>query len=345
MQYLLNSWYVAAFSDELAPGGRLGRTMLGESIVLFRTDTGALAALRGVCPHRFAPLAAGKVTDNAIECPYHGLRFGVDGACVYNPHGDGKIPRSARTRCFPSVERDGLVWVWMGAPEGADASKIPDYSMVSSGPPTARISAYIRSAANYEVMADNILDLSHADFLHPGSLATWGEVTRLRPDVRELGEALQVAWSWSPSAAPPIFAPLLPAGARCDMSLHVTWRPAANMFLRFGCRPAGAAETFEVHACHLMTPEGESSTHYFFLGARNYLIEDTEYTRIQQEQILYAFAQEDKPILEAVQRGMRTNDLWSLNPVLLSGDAGAVRARRKLLALIEAQAAGRSAPA
>ena len=339
MRYLLNSWYVAAFADELPPGGRLGRTLLGENIVLFRTEQGAVAALKGLCPHRFAPLAAGKVTGNAIECPYHGLRFGTDGACVHNPHGDGQIPRSARTRYFPTAERDGLVWLWMGPPESADPDKITDYSMITSYPDTARISCHIPSAANYELMADNIMDLSHADFLHPGSLATWGEVTRLRPQVQERDKELQVAWDWSTSAAPPIFAPLLPAGGACDMRLQVNWRPAANMMIRFSCRPTGAAEPFEVRGCHLMTPENETSTHYFFVGTRTYLLENTEYTRIQKEQILYAFSQEDKPIIEAVQRGMQTTDLASLNPVLLPADAGAVRVRRKLVALIEAQAA------
>ena len=227
----------------------------------------------------------------------------------------------------------------MGPPESADPDKITDYSMITSYPDTARISCHIPSAANYELMADNIMDLSHADFLHPGSLATWGEVTRLRPQVQERDKELQVAWDWSTSAAPPIFAPLLPAGGACDMRLQVNWRPAANMMIRFSCRPTGAAEPFEVRGCHLMTPENETSTHYFFVGTRTYLLENTEYTRIQKEQILYAFSQEDKPIIEAVQRGMQTTDLASLNPVLLPADAGAVRVRRKLVALIEAQAA------
>lgn len=337
MPFLFKSWYVAAFAEEIPSGATLGRRLLGESLVFFRTEAGQITALQNRCPHRFAPLAAGKVKGSAIECAYHGLRFGRDGVCVHNPHGNGAIPAKARVRSFPAMERDGFVWVWMGDPELADPATIPDYSSVSGNPPTAVVNGYLRTEANYELMTDNIMDLSHADFLHPGSLATWSEVTKLRPEVSEIDGGIHVSWAWGPADPPPVFAPLLPAGARCDVSLQVTWRAAANMRIRFNCRQVGAEHAFEVGGCHLMTPEDEDSTHYFFLGTRNYLMEDAEFNRMTREFIMRVFTQEDKPIIEAVQRSMQTSDLWSLNPVMLSADAGGVRVRRKLSALMGSQ--------
>lgn len=337
MRYLITSWYVAAFAEEVPPGAALGRTIFGESLVLFRTEAGVMSALEGLCPHRFAPLAAGKVEGDAIQCAYHGLRFGLDGICVHNPQGAGHIPRTASRRRFPVAERDGLVWIWMGNAEDADSAKIPDYSLISDGPAASSFHGYVRAAANYELMTDNIMDLSHADFLHPGTLATHEEVTRLRPELSEIDGGIQVSWNWGPAAPPPIFAPLLPPGTKCNTSLQATWRPAANMMIRFACQPPGAEEPLEVRGCHLMTPEDENTTHYFFLGGRSFLQENEEYTRIAKEQIMYAFGEEDKPIIEAVQRGMRGRDLWSMKPVFLPGDAGAVRVRRALAALIEAQ--------
>ena len=45
--FLRNVWYIAGFSTDLPAGGRLGRRFLGEGVVLFRTRSGAIGALRG----------------------------------------------------------------------------------------------------------------------------------------------------------------------------------------------------------------------------------------------------------------------------------------------------------
>ena len=160
---------------------------------------------------------------------------------------------------------------------------------------------------------------------------------RLRPRFEEVENGLRVSWVWRTSTASPVFAPFVPTGAQCDMQLEATWHPAANMLIRFACQPLGAEQPLAGYGCHLMTPQDEQTTHYFFVGTRNFLVDNTELTRISREQILFAFAQEDKPIIEAVQRNMGTGDLWALKPVLLRSDTGAVQVRRMLRALIEKQ--------
>ena len=92
--FLRNTWYAAAWSGELAEQP-IARTMLGQKLVLYRRADGAAVALGDVCPHRFAPLHQGNVIGDAIECPYHGLRFGPAGTCTHNPHG-GAVPPTAR---------------------------------------------------------------------------------------------------------------------------------------------------------------------------------------------------------------------------------------------------------
>jgi phenylpropionate dioxygenase-like ring-hydroxylating dioxygenase large terminal subunit len=59
--YLRNAWYVAAWSDDLGDGQLLSRTILRETIVLYRKSDGNVAALQDRCPHRFAPLHMGKI--------------------------------------------------------------------------------------------------------------------------------------------------------------------------------------------------------------------------------------------------------------------------------------------
>jgi phenylpropionate dioxygenase-like ring-hydroxylating dioxygenase large terminal subunit len=93
--YLRNAWYVAAWSDDLADGQLLARTILKKPVVLYRKSDGNVAALEDRCPHRFAPLHMGKIVNgDAVQCPYHGLEFDSSGACVLNLTGRRTFPRA-----------------------------------------------------------------------------------------------------------------------------------------------------------------------------------------------------------------------------------------------------------
>jgi len=95
---------------------------------------------------------------------------------------------------------------------------------------------------------------------------------------------------WENLHTSPAFAPFVPTGAQCDMQLEATWPPAANMLIGFACRPLGAEQPLAGYGCHLMTPQDEQTTHYFFFGTRNFPVDNTELTRISRDQILFAFA-------------------------------------------------------
>ena len=89
--FVKNAWYVAAWSSELG-GKPISRKLLGKTVVLFRTESGKLAALEDRCIHRGMPLAPGDVVGESIRCPYHGLEFDPSGACTLIP-GDRKSTR------------------------------------------------------------------------------------------------------------------------------------------------------------------------------------------------------------------------------------------------------------
>ena len=95
--YLRNSWYQAAWASELSDGP-LARTLLDEPIVFFRTGAG-IAALQDRCPHRFAPLSAGRFQGGTVRCGYHGLTFDGSGRCVHNPY--GPITEPMKVRSYP----------------------------------------------------------------------------------------------------------------------------------------------------------------------------------------------------------------------------------------------------
>src|ERR671913_501589 len=83
--FLYDIWYFAALSGDLKPGKLQRYELLGEPVLLGRTHSGEVFALRDICPHRAAPLSAGRLVEDTVECPYHGWRFRTDGACAAIP--------------------------------------------------------------------------------------------------------------------------------------------------------------------------------------------------------------------------------------------------------------------
>src|SRR5579859_4990645 len=126
--FLTDIWYFAALSSDL-PRGRMKRhELLGEPVLLGRSNGGELFALRDICPHRAAPLSAGRFHREGsgaetVECPYHGWRFGSDGACAAIPSlvADQAMDVSRiRVRRYPIVESQGLIFVWVGSTARGD---------------------------------------------------------------------------------------------------------------------------------------------------------------------------------------------------------------------------------
>lgn len=342
--YLRNAWYVAGFAEEFAPGVLVARTLLGEPLVLFRTSDGDIAALADRCPHRFAPLSAGTVCDGgrSVQCAYHGLRFGADGACVHNPHGDGRIPMAAAVPAYVVCECDRLVWLWAGDPARADESLIPDFSHVTSAPENATVRGHMPTACDYQLLVDNILDLTHADYLHAGTLGS-GALSRCKPQVSELGErSVRIAWLSSGDLAPPAFdMHLREQGRPTDQWTEVTWFAPGAMQLNVGATLRGEPreQGIDTLNLHLATPETATTCHYWFWTTRNFAVSAQANAQVRPL-IEHAFSQQDKPMLEAQQRRIGEAEFWSLKPVLLAGDPGAVRVRRKLQQLITQEQAG-----
>ncbi len=343
MPFLRNCWYVAGWSSELT-AAPLGRRILNEPIVLYRLSTGEPVALSGRCPHRFAPMHQGRVIDDNIQCPYHGLRFSSLGACVFNPQGNGVTPKAVHLRAYPLIERYNALWIWMGDPDRIDATQIPDYEFLVD-PDLARIEGCLHSKANYELLTDNIMDLGHVDFLHAGSLGC--EATaKAKTTVNRVGNAIHCdRWMANDRQGPLLSWLFGKDGRPVDAWVDVIWKPPALMQLNFGMTEVGASrkEGAEIPNVHFVTPESEFSTHYFWASARAFRTDDLELSKQLYDGVTAAFTLEDKPMIEAQQEMMGTTDLWALKPLLLAGDTAPVMARRVLAKLIEAETRNASA--
>ena len=167
-RFLKNAWYMVAWAEEVPPSGLLARTICEQPLVIYRSDQDQLACLLDRCPHRFAPLSMGRLEGRSLRCGYHGVKFGPDGRCEENPH--GTLVSALSVRAFPIVERHKILWTWLGEAKDADPARIPDLGFIDHAPSTALITGYLPTGANHLLLVDNILDLTHADYLHPESL-------------------------------------------------------------------------------------------------------------------------------------------------------------------------------
>jgi phenylpropionate dioxygenase-like ring-hydroxylating dioxygenase large terminal subunit len=344
--YLRNAWYCAAWSDELGDGGVLGRTVLQQPVVVYREGNGNVAAVEDRCSHRFAPLSMGKVLGgNRIQCPYHGLEFDRTGACVLNPHGDKRIPSRAKIKSYPVVEKHKAIWVWMGD-KPADESAVPDFSMMDNVPElhnTKRDSIMIK--ANVELIIDNLLDLSHTSFLHEGLLGN-ADTVESEIVVKQDGTNVTVE-RHARDAEPPGMNKLMwpQSPTRVDKITSITWMAPSTLKLMTGiCEIGAKAETGTgYHAVHILTPESDRTTHYFFTAVRyNVKTTDEKLNREIQDKIAkmrrFAFEEQDAPVIEAQQR-IIDNSTTVTDPLTLAIDVGPVRYKQVLKKLIAAEQA------
>ena len=347
MSFARNAWYVAAHASEVGEG-ILGRQIVGERVMMTRDKGGKVRVLNDRCPHRFAPLHLGERRGDAVMCPYHGLEFSIEtGVCTRNPHGDGHIPSAARVKSYAVVERDRMVWLWPGDPELANPDDIPDLGLYYYDDFEA-VNGHIIMPVDYRLVLDNLLDLSHAQYIHAGTLSPPAAEAK-REIKNEIGErSVKVIASMLNCPTPSSQAPYY-SGERGDFRSTMEWVFPGTMrhqltMSNSGADPMSGAVS---RLAHLITPETETSTHYFWVHTRNEntLPFDEKINTKIKEIITYAFVNEDEPIMTACQDYMDGQEFFSLRPLYLATDNAGTRCRRTMERLIaEEQTADGSSP-
>lgn len=162
-KYLKNAWYMACWDRDLGDAP-MGVTMVGETIALYRANTGEVFGLEDRCPHRMAPLSLGRCEGTQLRCMCHGLVFNFDGSCAEIP-GQEHIPPTVRVRTYPVIEKYNAIWVWLGEADRADRAMLPEFEGYGS-PKWAMEPGHMDYDAPAKLVHDNLLDLSHVGFVH-----------------------------------------------------------------------------------------------------------------------------------------------------------------------------------
>lgn len=156
-------WFAVGTSPELEPGDVRPVRYFGRELVLYRTASGEAALLDAYCPHLGAHLGhGGRVEGEILVCPFHGWRFGRDGACSGMPYGR-RIPPNAATRSWPLLEQNGVIHAWFDA-GGAE----PDYAMrrFDDASWTPMVSKRWSIQGHTQEVCENSVDFAHFRFIH-----------------------------------------------------------------------------------------------------------------------------------------------------------------------------------
>jgi phenylpropionate dioxygenase-like ring-hydroxylating dioxygenase large terminal subunit len=171
--YVANCWYPVSYSTEVKHGELYGHKMAGKPIVVWRGKDGAAVAFDDRCCHKRFPISKSRILDNgAVECAYHGLCYDDSGRCIAIPsQPNGPIPPQARLRTVPCREQDGVIWVWPGDADAADGTSPPRTpEVVSAELATVGLEEPLHVPANYLLLIENLLDITHFYPLHDGNI-------------------------------------------------------------------------------------------------------------------------------------------------------------------------------
>jgi len=279
------------------------------------------------------------VMGDNLQCQYHGLQYGPSGQCEVAPF-DAKIPKNARVRSYPVRAMYEMLWIWMGDAGLADESLIPDFSCMTD-PRRAHLHGYNHVKANYELVVDNLADLSHAHFLHGNFYPATPDLNEADFKVTEEGDSIWCKFWYADMKIPSLWNSY--AGNihdRVDRWSEIRWDAPSNVLLSSGFTPVGRprGEGLDLYGVHLLTPESATTTHYFYCHCRGFRIDDPEIDAKVRHWQQVAFHEQDKPMLQMQQAVLGDEtDLMAMSPVLLRSDVGAVRIRRRVKARIEAE--------
>ena len=149
--------------DEIGPGALVERAFLGEQVVAFRTRSGRPSVVSAHCPHLGANLArGGKVIGESLRCPFHSLRWNVDGSCAGSEY-PGNPPYENRLPVYPVIQRFGFLFAWHDPAGGSPTFDIPDFDFVGWTEPVVTT---ISIKAHVETIHENGVDTVHFGIVH-----------------------------------------------------------------------------------------------------------------------------------------------------------------------------------
>lgn len=332
--FLKNGWYIGATTSDVTTAP-IQRVVCNEPIALYRTESGQAAALADRCVHRRLPLSKGQVIGDRLQCGYHGFQYDCAGKCVMVP-GQDNIPRRAAVHSYPVVEKFGWVWIWMGEARLADEAKLPQMpGLDKDGWVPFRDHLHVK--ANYQLLVDNLIDLSHESYVHTSSIGN-DSVAETPIEPRREGNEVFVDRIMHDIPPPPFFAKAAKSAANVDRYQLVHFQLPCYVHVEARTVPPGSNDPnsgVRFFVLDALVPETETTTNYYWAVSRNFRLEDQEFGEWWHNAVNHIF-QEDREVLEAQQHSIET-DTSGLRTVDVMIDGGTVLARQVIHEAVQAE--------
>ncbi len=322
--YVLNTWYVAAWSHEVSRTP-VRKVICELPVVLFRKQDGTAVALADRCAHRAYPLSAGVLVGDAIQCGYHGFEFGTDGMCSRIPAQE-IIPPRTRVASYALVEKDGWIWIWLGDQGAVDEAKVPDTHFMNS-PDWVAVTHSFHFESRAELVNDNLLDLTHESFIH---LSTVGDdyIYEHGLTVTVDGDIVTADRLMPGVDAPPLYSSTMGITGLVDRFHATEFHVPSFHILHSGITGPGRPreEGYLIKVLNGITPIDAHSCHYYYAFCRNFGMDSTEATEALVEG-LRVVLQEDADAMRLQELGLQSRPAGEQD-VLIGQDAGIAKARK-----------------
>lgn len=341
--FVRNRWYIGAFSHEITRAP-MERTLLGLPVVFYRTEAGDVAAMYGLCPHRYYPLALGKLEGDALVCGYHGFTFRADGKCIRIPSQESGAGFSQPA--YQTVEKEGLCWIWMGDPALADPALIPPYEDFGLGQPGWHASCFTIKAlpGRFQLLVDNLMDLTHLPYIHNqigggGVFKKTALIAEERNSSYRLRRPTPTPWNGFFDF---LYGPQHSFDGLCEMEsvtdfygpeLIKTTGPVITSVEGHDAVPDALGQLYFMHG---ITPETATTTHYWGFMTRNFRTEDAAL----DAQLLAMdgdVRQQDIDAIGAVEARL-DRAAETQRELLAKSDAPAIHVRRLIQSMLDAEA-------
>lgn len=159
-------WFMVAFTDELEVGGILSLQYFNTRLMAWRGEDGVVRIQDAYCPHMGADIAAGgKVVGTTVRCPFHHWRFDAEGEVAEIPYCD-RHPKGARLKTYPTVERNGMIFVWYHPTGAAPEFDVPVLPNETEEGWTQWKHAKIRIKTHSREIVENVVDIGHFQPVH-----------------------------------------------------------------------------------------------------------------------------------------------------------------------------------
>jgi phenylpropionate dioxygenase-like ring-hydroxylating dioxygenase large terminal subunit len=187
------------------------------------------------------------------------MTFAPDGRCVRIP-GQTQIPNTARVTSFPTGEKMGVVWLWMGDPALADRRAIYSLPQCNERGWTCTRGDALKIGANYLNVADNLCDPAHVSFVHTSTLGNTAS-ENVPVEFKETVDGVLV-WRWILNSPPiPLFRKYGTFRGMADRWQYFHFIAPCIAVIDFGSADAGEIDNFSdrskglrMFACHFLTP-------------------------------------------------------------------------------------------